>query len=106
MERDGSSGSGSSSGSGEGERLLGDEPAATAGAAAEDRISAGGSMGCGERFRRVWRTMGPHWWLLIGTASAWFLLDVTLYANTLFSGEWRQACLEVESPELAPPPLS
>lgn len=35
----------------------------------------------------VKETVYQHRWRLLGTAGAWFILDVAFYANSLFSGQ-------------------
>merc|ERR1711966_309743 len=37
--------------------------------------------------------------LLLGTAGAWFILDVTFYGNSLFSGDVTQAIGAADSPK-------
>ena len=37
--------------------------------------------------RFVVEAVSENWWSLLGTAGAWFILDVVFYANGLFSGQ-------------------
>jgi MFS transporter, PHS family, inorganic phosphate transporter len=39
----------------------------------------------------VWHTIVQHKWDLLGTAGAWFILDIVFYANGLFSGQVSEA---------------
>jgi len=53
-----------------------------------------------ERARASWWEMHPHYLsLLLGTAGSWFILDVTFYGNSLFSGDVTQAIGAAESPK-------
>lgn len=46
-----------------------------------------------------WWALGTHYqWLLLGTAGCWFLLDVTFYGNSLFSGDVTQAMGAADTP--------
>jgi len=42
--------------------------------------------------------VSKHWLLLLGTSGAWFLLDITFYGNSLFSGDVTQAMGVAETP--------
>lgn len=46
-----------------------------------------------------WWALSAHYkWLLLGTAGCWFLLDVTFYGNSLFSGDVTQAMGAADTP--------
>eukprot|EP00981_Chlorochromonas_danica_P015023 scaffold10045_cov424-Ochromonas_danica.AAC.1 len=40
-----------------------------------------------EGYYFIKETVYQHRWRLLGTAGAWFILDVAFYANSLFSGQ-------------------
>uniref|UniRef100_A0A0G4H4L2 Major facilitator superfamily (MFS) profile domain-containing protein n=1 Tax=Chromera velia CCMP2878 TaxID=1169474 RepID=A0A0G4H4L2_9ALVE len=67
-------------------RLVMEEPQEFAEAKKKQKVKSGNGN-VGEFSAGCWNTLRAYKWPLVGTAGCWFLLDVSFYGNTLFSGE-------------------